>query len=98
MDKYESRMDKYDSRMDKNDSRMDRIEARMDKIDERLGEIVKYVLEGRDENRRIAEENDRKISQLLTIMDGMAKDYDRWKIEKLVTTFRLKSTGVRLPN
>lgn len=45
-------------------------------------DMAKYYFAARDENRIIADEHARTLTKNYTTMDGMAKDYSRWLIEK----------------
>lgn len=74
--------------------KLNELEERMDqKILSARDDLTKLILAGRDENARVAAENDRKISRLLTIMDGVARDYERWLHERAVTNMELDQHG-----
>jgi chromosome segregation ATPase len=56
-------------------------------------EIVKYYFAALDEVEKIASETDKKWNHMLTMLDGVAKDYENWRDEKLVITVELDEHG-----
>jgi hypothetical protein len=53
-------------------------------------DMAKYYFAAREENRIIADEHARTLTQTFTTMDGMAKDYSRWLYEKQFNDAELK--------
>jgi hypothetical protein len=56
-------------------------------------DMAKYYFAAREENRIIADEHARTLTQTFTIMDGMARDYSRWLYEKQFNDAELKRHG-----